>query len=65
MVMQLKSMIFSVLLISASVGLAERAHAYFFYWGGDTIEKIALDLNRSRLGLERDELDRIYGNIDE
>ena len=31
----------------------------------DTIEKIALDLNRSRLGLERDELDRIYGNIDE
>ena len=38
--MQLKSMIFFVFLISVSVGVTEKAQA-FFSWGGDTIEKIA------------------------
>ena len=40
MVMQLKSIIFFVFLISVSVGVTEKAQA-FFSWGGDTIEKIA------------------------
>ena len=31
----------------------------------DTIEKIALDLNRSRTGVDRNELDRVYGSMEE
>jgi len=40
MAMQFKSIIFFVFLISVSVGVTEKAQA-FFSWGGDTIEKIA------------------------
>jgi hypothetical protein len=31
----------------------------------DTIEEIALDLNRSRTGVDRNELDRVYGSMEE
>ena len=30
----------------------------------DTIEEIALDLNRSRTGVDRNELDRVYGSME-
>ena len=38
--MKFKSIILLVFLISMSVGLTGKAHA-FFSWGGDTLEKIA------------------------